>query len=203
MHRVQVLRAPVFVARRLGLGSNPLRRKWDRIEGAALAAVIVAVVMMVPLAVWSGARVHAQGLHEVEAQTGSRHQAEAVLLANAPADDRGDAGPFVAIKQQVAARWYSPDGTQRVGQIEVDAGTKGASRIPVWLDQKGQLVGAPLTPNHAAERAVYAGIGTQLGAVMALVFLFRLFCRRLDRHRLSWWEAEWARVAPQWTRRGR
>ena len=76
--------------------------------------------------------------------------------------------------------------------------------VPLWVDSAGSPTGFPL--NH--HRLVLADETTAAAvAIMALGIV--LLClawagrRVLDRRRLAGWEAAWAAVGPQWTKRFR
>ena len=180
MRSMRVLQAVIFFARFLGYGSNPLRRKWDRIEGVALATALVAAVMAVPLAMWVGSMVYDQGVRGAQVQRQSRQQTMAVLLADAPTSRLAVSRVSTASAHYwVPARWQVPDDAQclrqpevdpltprqfsrgvdiqRSGLIQVSAAAKAGSHIPVW-----RLIHKPPEKSGSSEPdGSSAGAGSQ------------------------------------------
>jgi hypothetical protein len=185
-------------ARRLVVGGNPLCRSWDRIEAVLLAVVVAAALATVPFAVWVGDTVYGSGMHTVAEQVATRHQAVAVLLQDAPSGTEGESGVATV---SVPGRWQLPDGTERVGQVTAKPGTPAGTAVLTWIDRSGSPTAAPMTQELVTWRAVSAGLGTITGALLALAVAFRLVRWRLDRARWSWWDQEWERIEPRWTRR--
>src|SRR5258707_5480326 len=73
------------LARQMGLGRNPLRRRTDRVEAWVSAGLLAVFLIAAPLSWTSAGRwVHQGGLREQRAQQ-SWHQTEAGLVRAAPA----------------------------------------------------------------------------------------------------------------------
>jgi hypothetical protein len=189
-----------LIVRRLGLDGNPLRRRTDKIA-ARLAALLLAVFLIgapcVSAAAVGWAAHH--GAAELRA-TRSWHQVSAVLLrgASAPTVANGVLGYY-----QVLARWTAPDGRARTGRIPVSADMAAGRTVRLWVDAAGSPTGISVN-----RRAVLAG--EAVAVVVATVALgIVLLCLAeagrwvLDRRRLAGWEAGWAAIGPQWTRRFR
>jgi hypothetical protein len=198
MQRGRTRRVLESFARRLVAGRNPLCRSWDRIEAVLLAVVVVAALATVPFAVWVGGTVYDSGQHTVTEQVATRHQVAAVLLQDAPS---GTEGENAVATVSVPGRWQLPDGTERVGQVSAKPGTPAGTAVPTWIDGSGLPTAAPMTGEQVTWRAVSTGLATITGALLALAVAFRLVRWRLDRARWSWWEQEWERIEPRWTRR--
>jgi len=188
------------IVRRLGLDGNPLRRRTDKIA-ARLAALLLAV-FLIGAPFLSAAAVGWAGHHGAAERGATRswHQVPAVLLQGAPAPT-ATGGVFG--NYQVLARWIAPDGRARTGRIPVSADVAAGRTVRLWVDSAGSPTGIPLD-----RRAVLAG--EAIAAVVASVALgIVLLCLAgvgrwvLDRRRLADWEAGWAAVGPQWTRRFR
>ena len=104
---------------------------------------------------------------------------------------------------QVLAQWTTPDGRARTGRIPVSADMADGRTVRLWVDSAGSPTGIPL--NHRlvlAQEATAAVIAT---VALGIVLLCLAWAGRwvLDRRRLADWQAGWAAVGPQWTRRFR
>src|SRR5438067_13371633 len=102
----------------------------------------------------------------------------------------------------VSARWTALDGRARTGRILVGKRLSAGHTVPLWVDATGSPAGHPLHPRVVVTEATAAVIATAaLGtALLCLAWSGR---RVLDRRRLAGWEAAWAVVGPQWTKRFR
>ena len=188
------------LTRRLGLDGNPLRRRTDKIA-ACFAALLLAMfsigapVLSIAAIGWAG-RTGATGQQAAR----SWHQISAVLRQAKPAPSFSrEALGFTLVQ----ARWTAPDGRARSGSIPVSAGLAAGHRAPLWVDEAGMPTGPP--PSHRAVLAREAAAGVVATAALGIVLLCLASLGRwvLDRRRLADWEAAWAAVGPQWTRRFR
>lgn len=192
---------PARLARQMGLGRSPLRRRTDRIEACVSAALLAVFLIGAPLSVTSiGRWVHHEGLREQRAQQ-SWHQTPAVLLAAAPSRV---AGYEHRLSWQetvpVPARWSGPGGQPRSGQVVVPAGSRAGQTVQVWVDGSGRVTGPPLLSSALTRRVVGAEV---LAPLILAVLLLTLACAvrwLLNRRRLADWEARWAAIGPRWTR---
>src|SRR5271156_491952 len=122
---------------RLLAGRNPLRRRYDRIEGAVLLALSAAFLAAMAAASLIGA--HSYQSHRA-ADAGLR-PATAVLIQDGP-DSR------LTPTWEVTARWPTPGGRERSGVLTaVDApaftSTAVGTRVPVWLNRDDEPVAPP------------------------------------------------------------
>jgi hypothetical protein len=123
-------------------------------------------------------------------------RAEAVILADAPyrySFPEALVPPRVA----VAAAWTAPNGSGRVGEIDVPAGTPAGRVVGVWVDANG----APVPPPPASD-PVSAGFGAGVGVLVAAMALIASL-RVRDARRGRRWDAEWADLEPRWSGRAR
>ena len=189
------------IARRLGLDGNPLRRRTDKIA-ARLAALLLAV-FLIGAPFLSAAAVGWAGHHraaDLRAQR-SWHQVSAVLLQGVPAPTATSG--VLGYYHQVLARWTTPDGRARTGRIPVSTDLAAGRTVRLWVDSAGSPPGPPpnlwavLTRQAAATVVATSGLGIVL---LCLAWAGRWV---LDRRRLADWQAGWAAVGPQWTRRFR
>ena len=188
------------IARKLGLDGNPLRRRTDKIA-ACLAALLLAVFLIgapflsVAAAGWAGhpgppgCGPSARGIRFPPSCCGARRR---------PPPPAG----FSAITRS----W--PGGPHRTG----GPGPAGSRSAPTWplaarsgcgWTPAGSPTGPP--PNHRAVVAREATAAVAATAALGIVLLCLAWAGRwvLDRRRLADWEAAWAAVGPQWTKRFR
>jgi hypothetical protein len=174
---------------------NPLRRRADVVEAWVLLAAWLLTVVTGVLAGLVAARSVEHGLARERADW---HPAVARVVAQAPGRSTSEGSGGERVWTEV--RWSAPDGSARTGQARVAPGSKAGTPVTVWTDPRGHLVSRPTTPAEAAFRATL--IGTLVGVTTAAVpFVGGLALRsRLERRRMAHWDAEWARLGPQWGR---
>jgi hypothetical protein len=187
-----------WLARKLGLDGNPLRRRTDKIAAWATALLLAVFLIGAPLLSvaaigWAG-RAGAADQHAER----SWHQVPALLLQAPPAPAREVVG-----YSQAQARWTAPDGRTRTGQILVSTGLAAGRKVPLWVDAAGSPAGPP--PTHRAAITIEATAAVVAATALGIVLLSLARAGRwvLDRRRLADWEVTWASVGPQWTKRFR
>ncbi|MEV0086291.1 hypothetical protein [Saccharopolyspora sp. NPDC050642] len=176
--------------RRIFPGANPMRRRTDYFEPAALLLVALIAVATVVAALFVAQSELRGRLADVDREQAAKHQVVATVVAELGAG-AGNA------HRPVAVRWgQSPD--ERFAVIELPARAPAAGTVPVWLDQQGRPTSPPLTRAEATQAAGMAGASVLLGS--ALVTTVALMGARLivTRRRLAAWAAEWEKVGPQW-----
>jgi hypothetical protein len=187
-----------WLARRLGLDGNPLRRRTDKI--AAWAAALLLAVFLIGAPLLSVAAIGWAGRAGATGQRAERswRQVPAVLLQAPPVPAREMVG-----YSRVRAWWTAPDGRARTGQILVSTGMAAGRTVPLWVDAAGSPAGPP--PDHRVAVAREATAAVVAAAALGMVLLCLAWAGRwvLDRRRLADWEATWASVGPQWTKRFR
>ncbi|MDX6282152.1 MAG: hypothetical protein QOH03_3223 [Kribbellaceae bacterium] len=183
--------------RRFGFGRNPLRRRADRVESAALLTALLLALLTIPVAAVLGTTVrdHQQsaaaeeraGLRQVTART---LEDTATLVPTAPGQ----------IVSEVRIAWYDGMGAPREGRADVLIGTRAGAALTIWLDRSGAVRPAPRDPGDCT--ALGAGSGTGLLILVWTIAwgLFRLARRSLDRRRDQAWTVEWEQVSSRWTR---
>ena len=185
-----------WLAARLGLDGNSLRRRTDRIAVIATVGLLVAFLVAAPIAaVFAGHWAYRSSMSQQRDQRSWR-AVTAVLLQKAPVDP----GSFDANGSPAVARWTPPGGQARKGVIWVPAGTPAGSRVRIWLDASGQWAGPPLGRQTVVVRVVMAVAGTTLVLATGLAAVASAGHWLLDRRRLAGWEADWNTVGPQWTK---
>lgn len=177
---------------------NPLRRRSDRAEAwIVLAGWILALLG----GLWAG-RATAQAVdHSLASRRAEVHAAVATLLEDAPRspppDESGISGDTVWAK----VSWRAADGSTHQGRAKVGARTPAGTRVTVWTDLTGGLASKPPTATEAEFQAALGGALVALGTGGAVLVAGRLARGRLRRRRLAEWDAEWARIGPQWSKR--
>jgi hypothetical protein len=188
------------LARRLGLDGNPLRRRTDR--AAACFAALLLAMFLIGAPVLSIAAIGWAGRTGATGQQAARswHQVSAVLWQASPASSLSREALGLALAQ---AQWTAPDGRARAGPIPVSAGLAAGHTVPLWVDETGLPTGPP--PSHGATLARETTAGVVATVALGIMLLCLASAGRwvLDRRRLADWEAAWAAVGPQWTRRFR
>jgi hypothetical protein len=186
------------LARRLGLDGNPLRRRTDKIAACAAALLLATFLAGAPLlsvaaANWAGRSAFA-GLRSER----SWHHVSAILLHAAP-PPAAVGGPLS--HPRVLVRWTAPDGQARTGRIPVSVGLAAGTPIRLWVNAAGWPAGPWL--NHGGVLAREATAAAVAPAALGIILVGLAWAGRwmLERRRLAAWEAAWATVGPQWTRR--
>jgi len=139
----------------LGLDRNPLRRRTDWLESAIMAGLLAIFLAGAPLAAIAAAGwAHGAGLREQRIQR-SWHQVSVLLLQPAP---RQTAFRHWTPPAQVRARWTTPRGQARAGDVPAPPGTPAGSRVRVWAGRLGPVAGVPLTDDTLTARVIAAGV---------------------------------------------
>jgi hypothetical protein len=126
-------------------------------------------------------------------------QVSAVLLRNAPAT-----GPFAGSLYGgawVPATWTAPDGRTRNGEVDVTSGLAAGQTVPIWVTTAGLPAGPPLTHDAVVARSALAAAVAPIVLAITLALLVGVTRWVIDRRRLAGWDAAWALVGPQWTKR--
>jgi heme exporter protein D len=170
----------------------------DRLEHIVVLAALILAFAALPLAIGVGTTVnqHRQLLSVVE--TAESTQDTATLLVTVPLSMQLSGAASIV---RAPARWRTPAGVTRVGNVLVTPGSVAGQPITIWLDRAGDQIDQPLTADQAWRQGVLAGLGTMAAVAALLALIVLIVRRRLDRVRLAGWAAEWRRVEPRWTQR--
>lgn len=188
--------------RRYWLGRNPLRRRSDRLEAAAVAAALIMLLFSVWPAVVVGRSVYERGLQAERAGQGIRQSVTATLARDAPytlptgsGEDGAEPG------SHAPARWMAPSGHWKMGEVAVPAGTRAGTSVKVWIDGHGELTTPPTSHADTLTGATVAAFLVVVGSAATLSLAFRAFRGLLDRGRYAAWDASWAEACARWRRR--
>ncbi len=177
---------------------NPLRRVSDRVETAALAALVIAFLAAGPfVALACGSAAHAIAHRTQVAEQSSWYQVTAVLLATAP---QASAGAMLTLPE-VRARWTAPDGKVVAGEVPVPPGTAAGTTVRVWTTRDGQLTDPPLQDSQVAGQMFLAEIFGVVTFATLLIITSMLVRRTLNKRRMADWDADWLATGPRWTHR--
>lgn len=186
------------VTRRVGVGPHVLRRPVDHLEHIVVLAALVLVFAAIPLAIMVSTTVNRHSQAESVTEMADSTRGTATLLATVPVTMQLDG---TASTVRAAARWRTPTGAVRVGDVPAAPGTVAGQPIGIWLDSSGHQVDQPLTSDEARWQGVMAGVFTMAAVIALLAMVVVIIRGRLNRARLSDWAAEWRRVEPRWTQR--
>ncbi|MFG2958037.1 hypothetical protein ACGF5O_30520 [Streptomyces sp. NPDC048291] len=188
---------------------NPLKRRADTMEAWVLLGAWLLTLLAGVFAGLAAARSVEDGLARERVEW---HPVVAHVMDKAPgsaARKSGDSGSSESSDssdssngERVWARvgWTVADGSAHSGQARVPAGSKVGTPVTVWTDPQGHLVTRPATASEAHLRSALIGGLVGLSAA-AVPFVAGLVARgRLERRRMDRWDAEWARLGPQWGR---
>lgn len=186
--------------RALGLEPNRLRRRSDRVEATVLVLLVAVFVLAGPLLTVAAAGSAYESARRAELPQAARHHVAARLVTGAawPRPPFVENGPPPRVL--AAARWEYA-GVSHTGRVRVPAGSRAGSAVLVWVDGSGRLADAPGTRAGTIGLTVLAGSGCALGLGFSLLATRRFVRWTFVRRRLPEWEAEWAAVASEWTRR--
>jgi hypothetical protein len=186
-----------WLARALGLDSNPLRRASDRVEAWIRAGLLAVFLIAGPMAALA---VGQSTAHAGTASSVQSHAVRAVLLqpATAPTGPAAAVRGARGIRVWVEARREGAGGSTRTGEVPAPAGAAAGTAVTVWLNASGRVTSPPEQDDFAVAAAVTA-VMTLTVTALALLIVLRLTQWFLDWWRLAAWEAAWPATGPRWT----
>ncbi len=185
------------LARRLGRGPNPLRRRSDVLEAWLVPAAFVVFLALSPLVAGLAAMgVRADNAAAQHVQQ-SWHPVSAVLLRAAPGPEFSDNGGNTWTVR-APARW-TVGGRNYTGNIPVPADSRAGSTQTVWLDRAGH-VRAPAMTASELSGAIGTGILLAIAALAVVIAIAAGLAKwLLERRRIASWETAWLSVGPRWS----
>jgi hypothetical protein len=178
----------------LGWDRNPLRRRIDRVEAAAVAGLIAVFLISAPVL---GA---AAGHWSTSAAMREQRAEMAWRLVPATVQGNAQIPSGLAGTVWMMARWTAPDGQARRGWISVTPGDAAGGSVRVWVTPSGSLTWPPLrysqVQTHVAQAEWLAVLVLGLLLCLAVGAGRVLFARR----RLADWNRAWRVAEPRWTR---
>jgi hypothetical protein len=181
---------------RMGWYRNDMRRRSDRWEIGWVAVLLLAFLAGLPFIAYAAARdAYRDDVRQQSWNRAHRMHTEAVLLADAPPPAAGS----MTDSTVALARWTAPDGTTRLGTVQVVAGRRAGTSVGIWTDEHGAATTEPAGV-HPRTDAANVAVVVMLGGGAALVLLRVLLRVLLHRRRLQSWQQEWLEVGPRWSR---
>lgn len=175
---------------------NPLRRRWDRVETAVIAGLVLVFLAGGALAALTAGRLAYEGaLHARHAELATLHEVPAVLLTAA-------VRPVGGFSTSAEASWQAPDGQPRTGLVSPPAGSAAGTTIEVWVDAGGRAAAAPLQPAQVQGQGVLASVLAVMVVAVALCGSGLVAHRMAERRRMAAWDDEWRAAGPRWSRYG-
>jgi hypothetical protein len=179
--------------RRLHPGRNPLTRVGDRVEAVLLALLVAGALLALPFAAAFGSDTYAAQTARAEQERTTHHPATAVSLAAASSQTYSTDGAGAPAGQTtVPAAWFDARGSRHTGDVLADAGSPAGTRVPVWLDQRGELTTEPLSPATSAADGVFASILLWVAVTGARAGLYSAARFVLGRLHSAAWDRAWA-----------
>ncbi|RAJ56113.1 hypothetical protein K378_05752 [Streptomyces sp. Amel2xB2] len=185
---------------------NPLCRRSDRREAWLALGAMILVVAVAPFAGWLGASAaHDALLDSVRTQNQARQQVWATTESvqnRAPLDSDPESAAHQPDRQHVVAHWAGPDGSSHKDTVTTREHVQPGERFRLWTDAGGMPANRPMSARTASSYAALAGLAAGTGAAGLMEAGRRLAMRQLLRRRYALWDAEWARIGPDWGRTG-
>ncbi|MEU6192417.1 hypothetical protein [Streptomyces sp. NPDC047061] len=176
---------------------NPLKRRADTMEAWVLLGAWLLTLLAGVLAGLASARSLEDGLARERVEW---HPVVAHVMERAPGTAAPESDTSAGERVWARVGWTVADGSAHTGQARVPAGSKAGTPVTVWTDPRGNLVTRPAGAAEAHFRSALIGGLVGLSAA-AVPFVLGLAVRgRLERRRMDRWDAEWARLGPQWGR---
>ncbi|MGW4062296.1 Rv1733c family protein [Amycolatopsis sp. NPDC004747] len=179
--------------RRVRPGRNPVARAGDRVEAFLLLLAIVGAFLAIPFAAAFGSETYAAQTTRAAEERTTRHPATAVSLAEAsgqPYSTDGAGAP--AAGATVPAAWFDARGARHTGDVLADPGSPAGTRVPIWLDERGELAAEPLSTSTLAVDGVFAAVFLWAAITGALVGLYAAVRFVLTRFHAAAWDRAWS-----------
>lgn len=181
-----------------GMVRSPLRRTTHRVEAALTALVAVLALVAIPVAASIATGVYERGLQDATRTAAERQQVEAVLLGDPVVHptSRNDGIPGAT----ATVSWRMPTGEQFTQKLRVDPDLHAGETVRIWSDAQGNRTTPPKSPGDVLTAALIIGIDLTVLGWLLLGGFWWLGCRVLDRVNAMWWDIQWARTGPRWSR---
>lgn len=187
------------LARGHGMTRSPLRRTAHRVEAALTALLVLLGMAVLPVVAGLAGGIYHRELADVTRIASQRVQVDAVLVTEPLTSATGrDDGLSDATAM---ATWQVPGGARFTERLRVNPALHPGQSVRIWSDLQGHRTTAPKSPGDVFAAALIIGIDLVVLGWLLLGGLWWVACRVLDRVNASWWEAQWARTGPRWSRR--
>ncbi|WP_326640084.1 hypothetical protein OG884_35265 [Streptosporangium sp. NBC_01755] len=172
---------------------NPLRRRSDRIETAA----VLMSLLLFAAGLWPAAGLGRQAYEDgLRAELAAPHRR---LVAAEVVDTVRPAQPGLGERARTV-RWTAANGTPRTGQVVLPTAVPVGLRTEIWLD----AAGTPTDPPHSRLETVTVAALTAIGVMVWIAMILLLFLvglrLLLNRYRYAEWERAWSLADQRWHR---
>ncbi|MFJ3309856.1 hypothetical protein ACIPSA_44030 [Streptomyces sp. NPDC086549] len=176
---------------------NPLRRRADVVEAWVVLGAWLLTVLAGVLAGLVTARSVEYGLARERVEW---RPVVARVVGKAPGSSASETETGVGERVWAKVRWTVADGSSHTGQARVAPGSAADAPVTVWTDPQGHLVTRPVTVSQGHFRSGLIGVLAGVSTAAVPFIAGRALRARLERRRMDRWDAEWARLGPQWGR---
>lgn len=184
---------------------NPLCRRSDLREAWLALGAVLLTVLLAPCAGSLGMALADDSLRATIAeQQRTRHQVWATSESvhhRAPEDSDPESAAKPTGRRTVAY-WAGPDGSTHKGTVPTPRHVQPGERFRIWTNGRGTPTRPPMDPRTASSYAALAGLAACAAAGVATEGARRLVLRQLLRRRYEAWDEAWARIGPDWGRKG-
>lgn len=164
------------------LGHNPLVRGSDRAEAVITALLAIVLILFIPVAGAVGTSVHDSQMTYLTNAQATRHQVTAEISGDSTAPiDPYETGSLTPL------RW-TVDGQVHETVVRTEDERVRGGVMTIWVDDRGERVPAPPTPDDAALAAVVAAVSVWVGAAAVTAAVLGLLRHQLNRRRYAAWE---------------
>lgn len=164
-------------------GTNPLVRRTDRIEAAAVVVSILFAVMILPFAAAAGTAIHDVLSHKFADAQLTRHQVEATVSA-----DSRDAPDLYSLPYLTDIRWEFRGSAH--SEVVRTARLAAGDHLTLWVDGAGERTMRPPSTEDAAVQAVVAAAGLWLATVAVACLALVVLRHRLNHARSVAWDSD-------------
>ncbi|WP_441961215.1 Rv1733c family protein [Mycolicibacterium houstonense] len=166
------------------LGRNPLVRGADRLEAWAVILAAVVAVSVIPQAIDVGQNTYDTVVRTAETQAQTRTQVEATVVADTTPT------PMTEDRSSIVDITWTANDSSHTGSVQSSRLYEVGDTIPIWVDQTGRRVPAPISADSAGSYAAAAAVAAWLGAAVLCGLVLVAIRAVLDRRRARSWSAE-------------
>jgi hypothetical protein len=188
---------------KLAVWGNPLARNIDRTEATLFVCALWIWFLALPVLATIGSSWHSDLSQASADQERDRTKTTALLLEDAPPYLSGELGAAVVELPRAKAQWVGPDRSEHTGTVPSAGRGRSGDRVPIWVDQVGNITDPPLDGTTATAIVVLATAGAWISFGALLGSVVMALGHRFNRQRLANWDRDWQRIEPLWSGRSR
>ncbi|GAA1598734.1 Rv1733c family protein [Kribbella karoonensis] len=172
---------------------NPLRRRTDKLQAAALAFCALVGAAAVPLVTLLALHVHRTtdaDLHTAQ-QGATQTIATTTGAGRSPLGSSGPTSPTVA----APARWTTTTGDLRTGMIQVPADTPPGTNQQITITSDGHYLSKASAHGSTVVIPIVFGVTMLSVALLTCTLIYGAITSLLNRHRAAAWDTAWEDLA--------